>query len=316
MNYELPSITSLIFTSFTDVHKELWPIYSALVFLFYIINITWKKIESVVFERKFSLIQAIFEASLVVILTAFIGVLMMGILWFFNSFADLVFKTDGMIDFVLRITGLKKDNLEFSWMDFSVYDLVSAFAGLAVFVSFYVVGIFRFMILSIDYILFPLHAAKALIPLYGIKSLAPIIKDIISVSSWSLYLSVVSKIITLLSENGYDTASFTGLLEYIVLMCSFFVMVQYIPKKASADFGGSDFSMLTAMSAGYSKIVALKSFSALKNLKDSKVGQSIGSSVTSGLKSGIKNTLYDQHKDPYSGENKYTSKLGKYFRNK
>lgn len=146
--------------------------------------------------------------------------------------------------------------------------------------GFWLLLLWRSMYLLVLLVLAYVHIAKSLLPSYGLQSLLDYIKEIIQVSSWTVYFSAgllvlgeMSKVI----DNVYIADNVITLLNIQLLNIVeaifhilFIVYVLSIPKFAAKHFGGFDTSALVYGASFIGGFLASKALKTVHSFKKNK----------------------------------------------
>jgi len=146
--------------------------------------------------------------------------------------------------------------------------------------GFWLLLLWRSMYLLVLLVLAYVHIAKSLLPSYGLQSLLDYIKEIIQVSSWTVYFSAgllvlgeMSKVIdTVYITDNVITLLNISLLNIVeaIFHILFIVYVLSIPKFAAKHFGGFDASALVYGASFIGGFFASKALKTVYSFKQNK----------------------------------------------
>lgn len=252
LTYYSDAMTSTIIPLFKNIHSENVRLYLLLMVLCASIMGVWTMAQSIYEQKPLPWMQMLANLIIVVVVWIGFGAFLTFSVSLFNYLADRLFDVDDVLDMIAMMWGstLEKRTGQ-NIFTINLQNLAAAVAGFFGLIAFYVLGLWRYLILTTYYVLSPYIITKSLIPGYGLRSLIPVLKDIIQLASWPLFHSALNLIVYQIQTtmNVYESNSVSEVYWYVTLNVAYVMGVKFIPKFASFLFGGTDYSTLTALTS-------------------------------------------------------------------
>ena len=242
------------------------------------------------------------------LLIKYFPVIFSGILMICNLIADKFYSTDQILNFTNTFIGLNVPTIKL--MNLTALQVIATLVKICATIIFYVLGIWRFILLFLYLLFSPIVFALSLTPFYSSSKIKSYFVDLIQICSWpiimsGLFLGLEAATISL--KIG-ASVQYLDSLDSIVLMVIFLWGTLKVPFIASAIFGGNDFSQLTTatglISAGIKSLSFGAASAALSPAK--KIAGLAGQKASGGT-----SFLSEQVKTGVA--NKFKPKYGSYF---
>ena len=307
--YKNDAITSEIIPALLPLMKDNIHWIIAFFSLNTAIWICWEYIQLIKGKQKTLPIGTIFVQVITAgCLILFFPILFTGVLMIANTIADKLYDTNNILEFV--DTSLGFEDHGFSLIPFKLSRFLHFLIKYAATLVFYVLGIWRFILLSIYFILAPFIFCLSLNPLYQGKKIGSFFVEIIQVACWPIIVGALMLSLSAAMQffNAYELDPFLRTVESTVFLATFLWGTLKVPFITSSLIGGTDMSSLTTgtgMLAGALKTLTSGAMSFL-----GKSGATMAKNAgAEGLKLGknmasdyVKNKTMEQRINPYTLE--------------
>ena len=243
LSYSQEALTNTIPTLFGQFWDDKSIYLSGLLLLCFVIGGIWRQVEIASSDspKTFPLFSFGSHLIIVVILINVSGSLILSLVSTSNTIADWFITDMGLFINEYLSNDLNELN-DVSWWRLSVRKFIAVITGTLAVVAIYIINYLRFFLLAIFFLCAPLCYCLSLIPLFGTKFIFNFFVNVVQVSSWVIFIAIISKIMV---EIDFQVESVDSL-SYICLSCLFVILTVFIPKVAQMIMGGADVSFISA----------------------------------------------------------------------